>query len=243
MKAFLLAAGKGTRLRPLTDRLPKCLIPVHGRPLLAVWLELLACHGIDEVLINTHHLAEQVEDYLAGVRKDSPLAIYTVYEPELKGSAGTLWANRAFVAGEDDFIIAYADNLTDLDLSKMIDFHHRFRSMGGVLTMGLIHAPDPRACGIVTLDGDHRITRFEEKPSHPQSNLANGGVYIASAQIFGELERVAGNREKVKDLGHHLLPRLEGKMFGYRVAPAFLMDIGTPLAYQKALQRWPHPAC
>ncbi len=236
-----MAAGKGTRLRPFTDRHPKCLIPIHGKPLLGIWFDLLARHGIQEVLINTHHHADQVERYVANARPDTPMKLHTVHEPQLRGSAGTLWDNRDFVADQSDFIIAYADNLTDLDLVKMIDFHHRFSSMGGVLTMGLMRPPDPKACGIVTLDEDHRITRFVEKPTHPQSDLANGGVYVATKEIYPYLADIANESRSVIDLGHHLLPRLEGRMFGFIIAPSYLKDIGTPEAYQEALAQWPNP--
>jgi mannose-1-phosphate guanylyltransferase len=239
MKAFLLAAGKGTRLKPYTDRHPKCLIPIHGTPLLAVWIELLTRHGVTEVLINTHHHADQVEQFLDGARRRASLEIRTVYEPRLLGSAGTIRQNSRFVAGDSDFIVAYADNLTNLNLAKMVDFHYRFRSMGGILTMGLIHAPDPKACGIVTLDEDQRIIRFVEKPRAPESDLANGGVYICGREILDFLDSSGDGEHEVLDLGHHVMPRLIGKMFGYPIAPWFLKDIGTPEAYRQALAHWP----
>lgn len=242
MKAYLLAAGKGTRLKPYTDQHPKCLIPIHGTPLLAIWLELLARHGVKEVLINTHHHAEQVERFLDRARAGTAMDIRTVYEPRLLGSAGTIRKNRRFVAGETDFIVAYADNLTNLNLTKMVDFHHRFRSMGGILTMGLIQAPDPRACGIVTLDGGGRIIRFVEKPQEPESDMANGGIYICGREIFDCLDSPDDDAHEVQDLGHHVLPGLTGKMFGFPIAPYYLKDIGTPEAYQQALEQWPPPA-
>jgi mannose-1-phosphate guanylyltransferase len=239
MKAFLLAAGKGTRLRPYTDRHPKCLIPIHGTPLLQIWIDLLAHHGVDEVLINTHHHADQVEQFLNRARAETTLGIRTVYEPQLLGSAGTIRQNSQFVTGEPDFIVAYADNLTNLNLTKMVDFHQQFRSMGGILTMGLIHAPDPRACGIVTLDEGGRIIRFVEKPQAPESNLANGGIYICSREILDPLRSADNRGHQVLDLGHHILPRLCGKMFGFPIAPGYLKDIGTPEAYRQALEQWP----
>ncbi len=239
MKAFLLAAGKGTRLRPFTDRHPKCLIPIHGTPLLKIWIDLLARHGVSDVLINTHHHADQVAHFVAQTRPLTPMELHTVYEPQLRGSAGTLWDNRNFVAGQRDFVIAYADNLTNLNFSKMIDFHYNISIMGGILTMGLIKAPDPRACGIVTLDAYHRIVRFAEKPQQPESDLANGGVYIAGSGIFSFMADSAAGREGVLDLGHHILPRLTGKMFGFHIAPDYLKDIGTPEAYKESLNQWP----
>jgi mannose-1-phosphate guanylyltransferase len=242
MKAYLLAAGKGTRLAPYTDRHPKCLIPIHGTPLLAVWIELLDRHGVTEVLINTHHHADQVERFLDGARAGTSMTLRTVYEPQLLGSGGTIRQNRWFVEGDSDFVVAYADNLTNLNLAKMVDFHLRFRSMGGILTMGLIQAPDPKACGIVTLDEEDRIIRFVEKPQAPESDLANGGIYICGHEIFDVLEHPQEGVQEVLDLGHHVLPRLTGKMFGFPIAPYFLKDIGTPEAYRQALSHWPPEA-
>jgi mannose-1-phosphate guanylyltransferase len=241
MKAYLLAAGKGTRLKPYTDRHPKCLIPIHGTPLLAVWIDLLARHGVTEVLINTHHHADQVEQFLDSARRRASIEIHTVHEQRLLGSAGTIRRNSRFVADDSDFIVAYADNLTNLNLAKMVDFHHQFRSMGGILTMGLIQAPDPRACGIVTLDEGGRIIRFVEKPQMPESDLANGGIYICGREIFDYLESPDDGAREILDLGHHVLPRLTGKMFGFPIAPYYLKDIGTPEAYRLALAHWPPP--
>lgn len=238
MKAFLLAAGKGTRLKPFTDKHPKCLIPIHGIPLLQIWIDLLEKHGVTDVLINTHHHADQVERFARGIQANTAITLHTIHEPRLRGSAGTIWDNRAFVSDEMDFIIAYADNLTNLDLSKMIDLHRNFRSMGGVLTMGLIRVPDPSACGIVALDDTGRIKQFIEKPSAPASDLGNSGVYIVNKEIFRFLGSVPGIRQEARDLGYHLLPLLVDKMFGYRIE-AYLKDIGTPEAYSQALSQWP----
>src|ERR1700691_1289584 len=101
MKAFLLAAGHGTRLRPLTDNLPKCLLPIKGTPLLAIWLEQCRRFGINEVLVNIHSLAAQVRDFLEQNRNG--VQVHVVEEPALLGSAGTLRANANWVAGEDLF--------------------------------------------------------------------------------------------------------------------------------------------
>lgn len=239
MKAFLLAAGKGTRLKPYTDNHPKCLIPIHGKPLLQIWVELLAESGVSEVLINTHHHARQVERFVSQARPTTSMKLHTVNEPQLLGSAGTIWANAAFVKDQSDFMIAYADNLTNLPLSKMIDKHRQFSSMGGILTMGMITAPDPRACGIVTLDDGNKIIKFVEKPEHPESDLANGGIYISSNQLFGVMEASGRSPGNVWDLGHDILPLLAGRMYGFHIAPFYLKDIGTPEAYEEALRQWP----
>ena len=115
MKAFLLAAGLGTRLRPLTDRVPKCLVEIGGRPLLDIWLDALASAGVDEVLVNVHHLHHLVEEHVAA-RAGRPPFVRVVHEPTLLGSAGTLRANRDFVDGESFFLAINADNLTTFDI-------------------------------------------------------------------------------------------------------------------------------
>ncbi len=237
MKAFLLAAGKGTRLRPYTDKIPKCLMPIGETPLLEIWIALLARHGVEKVLINTGHLAEQVHRFVDRARRRYTIGIELVHEPRLLGSGGTLWENRGFVAGERDFVIAYADNLTDIDLSRMMRHHRRFRERGGVLTMALFHAPDPKACGIATLGEEGRIVSFEEKPRHPAGDLANGGVYVASGAVFDFFPTAPHADDAVLDFGHHVLPRLAGRMFGYPVQ-GYLKDIGTVSAYREALEQW-----
>lgn len=239
MKAFLLAAGKGTRLRPYTDRTPKCLMPVDGKPLLQIWLELLARAGIRDVFINMHHLADQVAAFIAETAPQLALDITTAFEPVLLGSAGTLWRNRGFVGKEADFFIIYADNLTDMDLSAMIRFHrHRCRPAGGILTMGLFRPSNPSRCGIALLDHQRRIVNFVEKPEVPKSPWANAGIYVASAGLFDffPLQASAG-KAPVMDFGYAVLPRLVNRMYGYPVN-AYWRDIGTVDAYHRALLEW-----
>jgi mannose-1-phosphate guanylyltransferase len=114
-KAFLLAAGRGERLRPLTDKIPKCLVPIGGRPMLSIWLDLLEYHDITDVLINVHHLPQVVLEFVKQYR--GPVNIRTFHEEKLLGSAGTIRENRDFVEGEESFWVFYADNLTSADLT------------------------------------------------------------------------------------------------------------------------------
>ncbi len=223
MKAILLAAGLGTRLRPLTEAVPKCLVPIAGRPLLAYWLDLFERHGIDQVLINTHHLPEAVREYVQHC--DSRVGITLTFEEQLLGSAGTLAANWGFVEGEGAFFIGYADNLTGADLSALCDFH---ASHDGPLTMGLFEPADPTACGIAELDAAGRVVGFEEKPAQPRSRWANAGLYVAGPSLADFLPT-----QVPADIGHHLLPRLVGHM---RAVPVrgYLRDIGTWGAYERA---------
>ncbi|MDQ7799454.1 MAG: nucleotidyltransferase family protein [Candidatus Edwardsbacteria bacterium] len=228
MKAFLLAAGLGTRLRPLTNDLPKCLVPVAGKPLLSWWIELLEENGVDEVLINLHHLPEKVEDFLK--KQDTKIRFRIFCEERLLGSAGTLRANREFVCREKEFYILYADNLTNYNLTEFLAFHRRQKSL---FSMALFHSENPQACGIAQIDQHNTITSFEEKPKKPKSSLANAGLYISGPAILDMIP----DRETA-DIGFDLLPLLSGKMKGW-ITDDYLIDIGTLENLRKAGEEWP----
>lgn len=230
MKAFLLAGGKGERLRPLTTRMPKCLVPIRGTPLLAIWLDALARQGVGDVLVNVSRFPEQVEAFVRG-RGQAPPRVRVVGETDPLGSAGTVAANRGFVAGDESFWIVYSDNLTNVPLAPMREFHRRHQD---VLTIGLFRTPDPRSAGIVSLDADGRVTGFCEKPEHPDGDLANAGIYLARQSLFDWIPPSG----EVTDFGHHVLPRLVGRMHGMLV-DGFLADIGTPSRLARAEAEWP----
>ncbi|MCL2083884.1 MAG: nucleotidyltransferase family protein [Oscillospiraceae bacterium] len=230
MKAFLLAAGIGSRLRPLTDATPKCLIPVAGKPLIEWWLELFRLHGVTDVLINTHHHREQVRDFIDGhnANRGQP-KLYETYEQRLMGSCGTVLTNRDFVAEEREFLICYADNLTRINLTALRDFH---RGHNGVLTMALSPSNTPEQAGIVSLDENGLIVEFVEKPVRPKSDLANAGVYIANQAVFSHFPR-----QEFIDFAADVLQGLAGQMYG-RIVEEYHLDIGTPENLQKARDEW-----
>jgi mannose-1-phosphate guanylyltransferase len=228
MKAFLLAAGNGTRLRPLTDSVPKCLLPICGVPLLEIWLNNCKAAGITDVLVNTHAQAEAIRRFAA--EQQSGVNVRIAEEPELLGSAGTLAENRDFVAGEKAFFIFYADVLTNIDLRRMLAFHQQKRFPA---TLGTYQVPDPCRCGIVTMNEDSVIQEFAEKPSQPMSNWAFAGVMVAGPELFDFLPA-----QRPADLGFDVLPRMIGKMAAYRISE-YLLDIGTLSNYQHAQQSWP----
>jgi mannose-1-phosphate guanylyltransferase len=227
MKAFLLAAGHGTRLRPHTDSIPKCLLPIQGVPMLAIWLALCRQHGISEILVNTHAHAAAVSKFLSHW-KDG-LRVTLVEEPQLFGSAGTLRANREWVESDDKFWVFYADVLTCTDLTHMLRVH----SPSDAATIGVYSVPDPERCGIVELDQNDVVTSFVEKPASPRSNLAFAGIMIATQQLLRAIPEKAG-----ADIAFDVLPRLIGKMRGYPVAD-YLLDIGTRENYEQAQKTWP----
>ena len=157
MKAFLLAAGVGSRLRPITDTIPKCMLAIGGRPLLDIWLDAFDRAGVDEVLVNLHHLPDVVRHHLAARRDRRLPTVRTFFEPELLGSAGTLAANRAWVDGEEMFLVCYADNLTDFDLRSLVQAH---RAHAGIATLTVFHSERPSAGGVVELDAAGTVVGF-----------------------------------------------------------------------------------
>lgn len=227
MKAFLLAAGNGTRLRPLTETIPKCLVPICGTPLLGIWLALCRRHGINEVLINVHAQAGAVRDYIASDHFGLRITLFE--EPTLLGSAGTLAANRDWVEGES-FWIFYADVLTNVDLGPVMALH-RSKKLGA--TLAVYRVDEPSRCGIVALDGNGLVTQFVEKPAHAPGNLAFSGVLIGTSQF---LDAIPDTRPS--DIGFHVLPRLAGNMSACE-SEAYFLDIGSPHNYQKAQETWP----
>jgi len=268
MKAFLLTAGLGTRLRPLTDKTSKCLLPINGKPLLRIWLELLSRNGVDQVLINTHWHHEKVEAFaeqrvkqkvnsysllVNGKGKGEPgrssritnqqitnnsLTVRLFYEPELLGSAGTLLANREWVDDGEPFFILYGDNLTNVDLGQMYDFHCRSPLP---FSLGVFKTHEPERCGIAEIDENGVVIDFVEKPENAKSDLAHAGINIADNRIF---DFYPPNAESIRplDLGFHVIPNLVGKMKAYFIEE-FLMDIGTPESYEKAQIIWPQIKC
>src|SRR6478752_8193687 len=141
MKAYLLAGGRGERLRPLTDHLPKCLAPINGQPLLGVWLELFAREGVSDVLINVSHHVDQVHRFLAS-GTPAGVRVTVVEETAPVGSARTVLRERAFVGGAESFWIFYADNLSDIRLAPLRMLHATHRA---AVTIGLFHTPTPTA--------------------------------------------------------------------------------------------------
>lgn len=235
MKAFLLAAGLGTRLRPYTDTVPKCLMPINGRPLLGIWFDLFKRHGITEVLLNTHYLSQKVVDFI-DEENFFDLKITVFHEERLLGSAGTVLENRAFIRDDSPFLIAYADNLTNADLTGMAAFYNSSKKLGSVMTMGLIRAPEPKRCGIATINEDMLVTDFVEKPENPASDLANCGIYVTDHRIFDFFpKRLPENG--ILDFGFDIIPKLKGKMHGFHIS-GYLKDIGTVESYLTACNEW-----
>ena len=217
-RSVLLAGGLGTRLRPITDEVPKCLVPIAGRPILDYWVDTICAAGIREILINTHHLRDQVVEYIGKVNALGKVHLVESYEPKLLGSAGTIHANREWVDDGDDCVIIYADNLSNVTLREVCEFHE---SHDDPFTMMLFHTERPGECGIAELDDENRVVSFIEKPSEPRSDLANAGLYVVSAAGYREMADIDGF-----DIGFDILPYFTGRMRGW-VFDGYHRDIGN----------------
>ena len=175
MRAMVLAAGLGTRLRPLTNEITKPMVPVLDRPVMAHIVDLLDRHGFEHVIANLHYFPESIKQYF-GER------LSYRYEQELLGTAGGVRGCADFF-GSEPFVVISGDALTDIDLSAFVARH---RDAGGIATLAVKKVPDTREYGVVLHDRDGRITGFQEKPAPEEalSDLGNCGIYIFEPKIF-----------------------------------------------------------
>jgi len=225
MRAILLAAGFGTRLKPLTDTIPKCLVPIQGKPLLQSWLDRLSNAGVGPFLVNTHYLSEKVKVFIEKSPYKNEVTIK--HEQTLKGTAGTLIDNQDFFDGKDGLLI-HADNYCLENFSEFLAAHNA-RPAECLITMMVFSTDEPTLCGIVEVDDRGVVMGFHEKIQNPPGNLANGAVYALSSKFIMMLDKEFAN---ASDFSTEVLPKLVGKIFIYHTHKTFL-DIGTPKNYLK----------
>lgn len=229
MKAMVLAAGEGTRLRPLTLTTPKALIPLNGVPLIEYNLLWLKSHGITEVAVNLHHLGYKIREFLGN---DSRYGMRITYSEEetILGTAGGVKKLAGFF--DDAFVVLYGDVITDFDLSAMVRFHQR---KGALATIALVRVKDQSGMGVVQVDRAGRVLSFIEKPPREArvGNLANGGIYVLERAVIDHIPE-----DRFYDFAYGVLPELlkaSLPVYGYRLrADDWLMDIGTPDKYREA---------
>ena len=230
MRVLLLAAGLGTRLRPLTDTIPKCLVPIHGKPLLYYWLRMLDDAGVKPMLVNTHYFADKVKDYIKMSGFND--IVETVYEENLLGTAGTLLRNRDFFQ-DDTLMLVHADNLSRFDVTAFVE-QHKKRPAHCEITMMTFLTSTPESCGIVEMDEQGVINAFYEKIENPPGNIANGAVYIIEPSIFNFLNILG---KKYIDFSTEVLPHYIGKIFTFH-NDIYHRDIGTMESYKAAIREF-----
>ena len=230
MIALLLSAGLGERLRPITDNIPKCLVPIGGRPLLDYWIESMISVDVSKILINTHYHADIVQEFIKQHKYKDKIEI--LFEPNLVGTGGTL-RDAAGKIKNEDVLVAHADNFCLAPMSDFIKcFQSRFNQIE--LTIMTFRADVPSACGIVEIDDLGIVQSFHEKVAHPPSNLASGAVFILSSNV---VKFVAKHGPGFIDFSNDILPHFLGKMNTWE-NKIYHRDIGTLDSYRQCLFDW-----
>jgi mannose-1-phosphate guanylyltransferase/phosphomannomutase len=239
-RALVLAAGEGTRLRPLTLDRPKPMVPIAGKPLLDITLGWLRGHGIRDIAINLHYKPRVITDYF-GDGQAFGVDLHYSHEETILGTAGAARAIRDWVDGST-LVLVYGDVLTDLDLRAMLDFHRAVqrRDPSAAVTMSLYHVPNPTEVGLVGMDENGRVNRFLEKPKPEEvfTDLANAGILVMEPDVLDLIPA-----DTFCDFGIHVFPMLLRtglSIYGWVIPDdAYLLDIGSPEKYAQANAEWP----
>ncbi|MDQ6932013.1 MAG: NDP-sugar synthase [Candidatus Eremiobacteraeota bacterium] len=229
MKAMILAGGLSTRLYPLTRQVPKPLVPVAGEPNSIHLIRYLRAHGIKEIALNVHYLADLIMQRL-GDGSAFDVKLEYLHERTLLGSAGAL-KQMEWYFRDENFVVVGCDDLTDLPLDALLGFHTAKRA---VASIGLVEREEVAQYGVVVLDAQSRISGFQEKPAKgtERSKLVNTGIYAFSPAIFDWIPP-----NVFYDFGKDVFPNLQvnrAAFFGYDARGAYWCDIGTPQEYRRA---------
>lgn len=200
---YLLAAGEGTRLKPLTDSWPKCLMPINGNPLIEYWISACAKLFQKPIFVNTKYLADLVEAHLGPREKEGLVKI--IREEILLGTAGSL-RDVTKLSGTRGFFVAHADNYSNIDLEQFFDFHLQSKKMGIPISMAVFEPADPTQCGVVVLNDDKVVVEFHEKVASPPSSLANAALYFFEPEVFEWLK----SNPQANDISLDLIPNFLG---------------------------------
>ncbi|HJX05577.1 MAG TPA: nucleotidyltransferase family protein [Candidatus Nanoarchaeia archaeon] len=227
-KAIILAGGKGTRMKPMTDFLPKPMMRINDKPILEHNIELLKRHGIKEIVISIGHKGENIKEYF-GDGKQLGVNISYIEETTPLGTAGPLNSLKGKI--NDTFILMNGDELKDIDLEDMFMFHRKNKSTA---TLALTTVEDPSSYGVAVMNGN-KIMTFIEKPSrqHAPSKLINAGLYILEPEVLKIVP------EGFSMMENDVFPKLamNEKLLGY-VFSGQWFDTGTPERFSKAAREW-----
>ncbi|GCE06397.1 mannose-1-phosphate guanyltransferase [Dictyobacter aurantiacus] len=228
MKAVVMAGGEGSRLRPLTIRRPKPMVPIVGKPVMEHILNLLKRHGITEVVVTVQYLANNIEDYFGN---GSQLGMRITYSREdvPLGTAGSV--KNAEDQLTEPFLVISGDALTDYDLTELIKYHNEKKSLATLL---LAHVHNPLEYGVIITNEDGHITQFLEKPSWGEvfSDTINTGIYVLDPRVFSYFER-----DKQFDFSQELFPMMlkQGDpIYGYVAPEGYWCDVGNLSEYMRA---------
>lgn len=217
---LLLAAGLGTRLRPLTDKTPKCLLPVFQKPILKYWLDQALEIENSNIYINVHHLSGEVINYIEDNYPNQE-RIKVLYEPKLLGTARTLL--QLFEKSKNGILAIHVDNYSSIDLCDFVKFSEIYNQEQSVIAT--FKTADFQNSGMVKVDSRGLIIEYHHKPECSDLNIANAGIFHFPTSILHELH---GNNSSYKDISQDILPKLLGRAMNYLIE-GIHMDIGTDL--------------
>jgi mannose-1-phosphate guanylyltransferase len=225
MKAVILVGGEGTRMRPLTETVPKPLLPLMDRPALDHVLDHLVRHGVHEVVLSSPYLEQEFHPFIEARQGDPSITWITETNP--LGTGGAI-VNALEAAGDDAFFALNGDILTDLDLTAMRGFHETKKAS---ITIALHHVEDARAFGLVASDVDSRVLEFREKPQDPTPGDVNAGTYLLDPAVLSPW--APGENASIE---RDIFPAVIASghpVYGF-VADAYWLDLGTPEKYLQA---------
>lgn len=238
MKAVILCAGKGERLKPLTNKIPKPMIPINNKPILEYLIMLCRKHGINEIFISTSYMSEIIRNYFGDGSKWGVKIVYAVEkETELPGTSGALKKFKQFL--DETFFVIYGDNLTNLNLTKMLDFHRSKKGLGTIFVYKEPLADEKSTPAIVAVDSNSKIFDLIEKPVAsdkerlekitPDQKYMNSGIYILEPRVFNFIPK------KPSDFMVDIFPEAmkSEKLFGFRNNP-YIREVGIFLRLNKA---------
>ncbi len=231
MNALILAGGYGKRLGKITKNIPKCLLEINGQPLLDMWVKKLINSGIKNIYINTHYKSEKVEKFVK--LKNYKSNIKLLNEKKLLGTAGTLRKNFNKLKNSDLMFI-HCDNYSEEDLNILIK-KHRNRPRKSKVTMMTFTSSNPKSCGIIKTNRSKIITRYEEKPDKPFSNLANSAIMIISKNYLKKIYKILNLNKNLNDFCNDIIPIIYKDIYTYKTLKP-LIDIGTEETLNKAIK-------
>jgi len=236
MKAVILAAGEGNRLRPITSSRPKPIVPIAGKPLLEHTILGLISAGIDKILLIVGYKEALIKDYFGNGLDKFGIHIEYITQDKYLGTAHATGYAKEFV-GEDTFLMMYGDILVDPEVYK--DIVRKFEESQSEGLMSLLEVKYPENYGIISLNSDNQVDKITEKPSPDLNlgNLANAGIYIFNPLIFDAIdktEKSIRDEYEFTDSMDILIKKLNGKIIGYIIKDKFWSDIGLPWQFLEA---------
>jgi mannose-1-phosphate guanylyltransferase len=230
MIALLLCAGLGERLRPITNHVPKCMVPIGGRPLLDFWIENMIGLGVSKIYINTHYLSDVVTAFVE--KHNYRDRIELIKEPTLLGTGGTL-KTISNIIEDEEVLLVHADNFCIAAFGKFLQCF-KSRQSHVEIAMMTFRTDIPSSCGIVEVLENGIVNQFHEKVSNPPGDLASGAVFLISSNV---VQFVKKQKLKVFDFSKEIIPQFLGKIISWENT-TYHRDIGTPESYQKCLSDW-----